>query len=627
MRCALVALLAAGLVACSEDEAASQEMRLVSFPSDPGETLLLNEEFTLIFDGVLDPSTVNRHTLSLRGAGGREAAGDWKVVNGTALEFSPAPILERDLTGGGFEPGEQLELILRGFPAPSGLRSLDGRWLIGSQRIHLRVVDRDAPGFMFHDATPNRSSPLKWRQNDPGLPLGRPLEPGEPLVLECLEPIDPSSLDDEYFWIFDERLAVAFPVRLELLRNFDDEQVATTLEPRALLALHLEQSSGRPLEPGTYTLKGGVGAGSRPPTDFRGGTVARLPHEGLKVIVGSEEQRDEVALEFVEDQDALPLVLEGSDGTAFWSSDGRVSVRYPAAAGDGSAGRVTLEGRPLEQRDLRATRLDLPAGVVQDLPAEGLVVLRAQGRMELTGRLRRRVEGAAPRPMFERGLGGPKVRQGLSQFLAAAAQEDAPWTVIIAGGDLVIDGVVEVDSPTLLVAGGRVRGGGHVTLDGAAQKQLWILGEGGFDATLDPPRRMPPSRAPGLDMDAPLENPLREPLVYSVVSSPLPRNETPGRWREHEAIGGGTEGEWLVHFAPRELPPGDVVGRSVLVSRPWELPSGACRVVIELRILARPGAGASAGPDGVLDPPAPAGLAMPWDPPFVDRVRLAWSPR
>ena len=49
--------------------------------------------------------------------------------------------------------------------------------------------------------------------------------------------------------------------------------------------------------------------------------------------------------------------------------------------------------------------------------------------------------------------------------------------MLVAGGVLVVDGEIDVSTPLLLVAGGRIRGTGAVR--GAQPTQVFRLGEGG----------------------------------------------------------------------------------------------------------------------------------------------------
>src|SRR5690606_15277391 len=154
-----------------------------------------------------------------------------------------------------------------------------------------------------------------------------------------------------------------------------------------------------------------------------------------------------------------PVAVPGVDGTAQWAGDGLVRVRLPAAAGDGGAGRVELNGA-VEDSDVHAVSLHVPTDATAKLTAEGLVVLRAQGSLVIDGRLERADSGAAALGELE-----PAAGDTLSIWLARAGELGAGWTVLVAGGDLVVRGELEVDGPLLLVAGGmlRIPASGRVT--------------------------------------------------------------------------------------------------------------------------------------------------------------------
>jgi len=577
----------------------------------------LNDELALIFDAPLDPESVSGRSVQLRGEDGRRVEGRWRV-DGRKLEFSPAPVLAPDLSDGGFRPGETLDLVVVGFPSPAALRSDDGRWLEDSKRLRYQVIPAGAGqvGFLFDDATPSRGKPLEGSPLDPGFPLGPALKPGAPLVLRCAEPINPASLDASALRLTtsDDRPMSETNIRLELLQNFDDEQLDGVEQSNALLAVHFEPE----LPPADYRLYEVSQRGAL--TDFRDNPVSWSLRMGLPFRVGGQVDTSDYSLDFVDDVVAVPLAVEGADGTAHWANDGRVRVHYPAAAGDGRDGGFVLDGTPLATEDLHTTSLRLDAGVEQVLPASGLVILRAQGRIELSGRLvRRGDEGRAIPNMFDALPEAQVPERTLSEFLESAREQDPDWTVIVAGGDLVLDGTLELDGPLLLVCGGRLRGRRLPELTGSGARQLWVLGDGGFDLEVNMGRDERDRPAP-LVLDEPTRNLLRTPLVFCAVSSPLPLRIEPERWREPEAIGrghrgpSGPHGDWAVHFLPRVLEL-DPIPRAALARTPWEVGESTCRVVLELTL--QP---ARVRPDGTLDPER-------WDPPFIDRVRLVWAPR
>jgi hypothetical protein len=292
------------------------------------------------------------------------------------------------------------------------------------------------------------------------------------------------------------------------------------------------------------------------------------------------------------------------DGTAFWDESGRVELRYPAAAGDGRDGAVVLAG--VEARpDVHATGLTLAANTTCNLaPGPGLRILRAQGRMVLSGSLQRggTPEGSAARAdMKLRAEDHEPGRTALTHWLEEQISSDPDWTVIIAGGDLVIDGTLKVDTPLLLVAGGQIRAIGTGSVS-ALKDQTWLLGGGGGWSLY-----LTASPAELLFIDAPLRNELRLPLRYAVVSQPVPNTDRISRWISVEADGRprrGHEsawGSWSVRYLSADHPS---LEAAATVDHPDLLPQvQPVKIWIELEV--RPG--------------------PLWEPPFVDYVLLRWE--
>jgi hypothetical protein len=195
--------------------------------------------------------------------------------------------------------------------------------------------------------------------------------------------------------------------------------------------------------------------------------------------------------------------------------------------------------------------------------------------------------------------------QTLTEWLAAAESDDLVWTVLIAGGDLVIEGEVSVNTPLLLCAGGVVRVSGAVR---GEKGQVFLLREGG-GLSIDPP----PAPAPSfLKLDPPVgRNPLRVPLRLAVMSQPIPETGRVSRWWPAEA-GGSRDGEqhkyngsWSVRYlseSPSE--PGaassvEAVDSPLAFDRPTSLQ-------VRIELILQPGGA--------------------WDPPFVDFVHLSLDP-
>ncbi|MBJ76304.1 MAG: hypothetical protein CMJ98_04725 [Planctomycetes bacterium] len=569
---------------------AVEAVRLESIRPVEGEGVYLNEEIVLTFSQAIDPSSVASTSLRIVDDAGREAEGRWEVV-GRQARFAPRPVLSGTLTDGGYLPGTVYSVDLGGFPRLDGLRGLKGEPLDRSWRWSFSTaeVGPGRRGFVFDDASPGTGAHVS-------LSNARPLHPGEALVLECNEPLDPSSLREEEFRI--ERVesgAAAFTCRVKarFLANHP-EGSRGPLEPCAVI----EFMPTERLEPGSYLLLGsGVTL-----TDYGGNPVwpaglGRQPHAfGVRRPppsgAGELESQAHYQLSFLDRTEFLSVAVPGTDGLAHWSDGGVLSVRFPKAAGEGAHGALDLRG--LEDRhDLQATTLSVAKGAQVDLGAgPGLRVLRAQGRVHIAGHLGRRISQTdEPRP-------GPAIPghpyvdgESLSQWLERARAEDWPWTVLIAGGDLVIDGDLVVNTPLLLVAGGWIRVEGRVD---QPPGQLWLLSEGGGL------RMDPTATVPDLVIEAPDGNPLKQTLHLAAVSAPLPARVISYRWLEPLVGGRQGAGRYEVSYLPATGP----VERGRAVKHPRLLEGeGPVRVLLELFVT-----------------PGPL-----WDPPSLDFVTLRWA--
>ncbi|MEL6904175.1 MAG: Ig-like domain-containing protein [Planctomycetota bacterium] len=622
------------------DRPSAGALDLVSIAPEPGAQLALNGEVRITFDATLDPTTVTDDSVRLVDLDtGARARGEWRI-DGRMLRFVPDGVTQRDLSDGAFRPGARLRVELGGFPRVSALRDVDGRVLRSPLVAEYAVVPASAES-PFVDASPGYSAPLRLRRADPGAPEASALGHDEPLLIACDEPLDPRSLDPERFELVriddaggggptdpggaePERVAVR---ALQLVQNAPPSSEGTSALLRVV--------PGRPFDvrewagPFPYELQLAPGRTDPGLRDFSGGVPPWRPIRFLVARFGdavAPESADSYSFEFDDPSDFAPLADSTVEGTAHWGRSGRVEVRFPRAAGDGRDGEVVLGGGTLADEDVHATRLTVPAGEEVVLAGEGLVVLRAQGRLDLDGRVVRRLPEGVDAPAMWNAVEVRTRRAAadaatLTDWLAEARSTGVPWTVFVAGGDVVIGGDVDLDTPLLIVAGGRVRGR---VPPRTASGQLWVLGLGGFEGRGRGPRASNP--APPLVLDPPIVNPLRSPLTLVAYSSPVPKAATPRRWRRPEVVSrDGAHGAVDIGFVAAELPrvdlPGDEgargawlqdAGQAIRFPEPMGVvggttpsPGARVRLRIELRVL-----------------PAPAAL---WDPPFVDRVHLAWT--
>jgi hypothetical protein len=307
-------------------------------------------------------------------------------------------------------------------------------------------------------------------------------------------------------------------------------------------------------------------------------------------------------LDFMDARMRSPAAVPGADGTASWGQAGVVSVELPSAVGDGSDGAVELQER-FGGNWIQATSLQQAPEARTELTGSGTIVLRSQGRLELGGVLRREIEGLPWELRREELHERWRVRyaelgafKSLDDWLAATEDRAAsvPWTVLLAGGDLVITGAVEVNGPLLLVAGGRIRITGVVS----SSEDVFKIGEGG-GGTL-----RPNLRALDLPLEPLLTNPLVVPLTFSVLSAPI---RPPGgvvSWRPAIVKGRAGAGRYVIRYLGQR----EVGSREIELTGPVDDPTllvEADAVIVRIDLTVEPG--------------------PVWDPPRIDRIALEWS--
>lgn len=581
----------------------------------------LNERLVLHFSEPLDPDSVHTRSVRVVADDGSVARGRW-IVNADRLEFVPAPVLARDRSDGGYRPGAEHSIELAGFPRVDGLRGESGSLLPESLRWTFRTVDlADAQrGPVFEDSSPTLAYPVILRT-----PMIRPLEP---IQLHCEEPLDPSTVDSADFELLprlsfellgrtrgDAIAMVARLVRNEERQPYRTDAAIIELVPR-----------DRRLAPGEYGLSVKRDAKLR---DF-GGHPTRVLNANfradslfVRVQAGARAADERIGRHVESFLDTRHRSLDphgGSDGTALWSGNGRVEVRWPAAAGDGSAGAVELEGAVLTT-DVHAARLHLASDATAEIEnPRGLVVLRSQGRFEIDGDL---VRGSvAVRPSAEESAqrlcaleewlahARSTARPGeWSTALAELAARDIDATVLIAGGDLVLKGNVRSESPLILVAGGLVR----VSNAGQIRAPLLLFADAGspkLDYTELVDGRassVGADRFPWI-LDTPRDNPLVRPLRFSVWSTSIPGDgEQAARWMSEPLVSSHHGHGWanVTYLGEHRRDAGERP-RTAFVEDPAALVDcPTVRLLIELDLF--PGTA--------------------WDPPWVDDVSLEFEPR
>ena len=581
-------LLAAGLGACREGGSVEDVQFVVDgvWPRE-GSGVFLNEAIVVHFsDDVERTSVTNASFVVRRARDGRPAKGRLSV-DGPKVRFDPRIPLSRSLEDAGLLPGTLYEVHVRGYPHLDGVRSVRGTPLSASTQWEFETAARtEPPRQLFDDRTPAFGAPITMQSTITA--------PDEALRLECAEPLDPTTLEDDDFTLHlvtDAGPVEEIPVWLRLLSN---EHPAGSQAGRAVIEVRPRKT----LIAGTYLLRPSATLRLR---DFAGNQVwlPPTPSSAQGFVVEVQESEGDatiqsMSLDFLDTSVRSPIGVPGVDGTATWDGDGTVRLRIPAACGDGDQGSVSLTGE-VGQTDLHSVRLSVPPDSEATLTSPGLIVLRSQGAMTIQGTLTRLGNG-------EESFDDPR-GLNLSQWLERASLEERAWTVLVAGGDLILEGSIQMDGPLALVAGGRIRIVGEVAIPAG---MLWLVGEGGglsVDSQASRPR---------LELDEPIINRLVEPLNFAVLSAPLPPWGGVERWLGADASGRSGSGGWELAFLPEDIEMDGIRARAETFlpqTDPRLLPSkSGLRLLIEVR----------------AEPPASKGGSR-WVAPAVDSALLRWE--
>lgn len=610
-------LAVCGLAAsCAPDTPAPLEC--LALQPNPGEAVFLNEELALFFSDELDPASALGGGVRLIDERGVVQTMDLSVER-QRLRLLPAYPLGSGLNDGTFRPGATYRLELLGFPHPNALRARDGRPLSGSLEWTLRAADPTRREQLFSDPDLGQFDLLVLERDR----LGE----DEELALLSSEPLDPRSFPDGPSGLelqapgMGEEPPLRLPLRGVLTRNDVDgarielwplsptgDGLPVSLEPRPYFLAHSDPSQLTL----PWTDLGGHPARLLP-------TPANLPIEVTSRSSGTE--RRSLAFEFGGDEELSPELperlpqgwaLDGPVDGAGVRQSGGLGVRFPRSAGSGREGEVRLsEAHADLPARIEAWRLTLEPEASGRFASDGLVIWRAQGRLQLSGDLRRRVQPSDLQPLevesdesWQARLAladparlavAPEFTAGasLTRFLLEAEAEDPPWTVLIAGGDLWVEGDLDLDGPLLIVAGGRVRVTGELRAS-----EIW---------SSEPLPGVVPARQLPLRLEPPVTNPLAGPVLYALTSSWLPAPPDGGRWSGARVASHNGQGRVWVDYQGQS-------GRGTQVAEygPVDDPRfladfDRLRFTVWLEL----------SPTG----PRPE----PWDPPYLDRLDLLWQ--
>ena len=549
--------------------------------------MYLNEAIVVHFSSDIERTSVTGASFVVRRVGDARPARGLLSVDGPRVRFDPAVPLSRSLEDAGLLPGTSYEVIIRGYPHLDGVRSTDGEPLSRTTRWSFETAAiTSPPSQLFDDLTPAFGAQLRLSS--------ALVSADEALHLVCDEPLDPTTLLDSDFTlnlVTGDGSTEVTPVWLRLLEN---EHPSGARAGRAVIEVRPRNS----LSAGTYLLRPVPDLHLR---DFAGNHVwlPPIPSSAQGFVlevgeVGAELITQSLELDFLDTSLRSPIGVPDCDGTATWSGDGTVRLRIPAACGSGLDGELSLTEN-FDSTDVNSLRLEIPSGERVELTAGGTVVLRSQGSLRINGVLERRGNSAA---VFDDPR-GPTV----SQWLERAQLAEREWTVLVAGGDIIVSGSLLMDGPVALVAGGRIRIVGEVE---APAGRLWIVGEGG-GLSVDSL-----ASHPSLRIDEPLNNPLAGPLNFAVLSSPLPPWGGVDRWLGASGSGRDGVGDWKLKFVPQDI---DITGAQAS----WESfdPKGDPRLLPAksgLRLLIE-----------VSARPPESSAVEPWVSPVVDRAELRWE--
>lgn len=604
------------LGACAPEGPAPLEC--LALRPDPGEAMFLNEELALFFSDELEPASALGGGVRIVDEAGAVLALDLSV-DLHRLYLRPAYPLGQGLDDGTFRPGETYRLQVLGFPHPNALRARDGRPLRSSLEWPLRVADPVRGEVLFSDPDLGPFDLLALERDR----LGE----DEELVLLSSEPLDPRSFPDGPSGLELQAPGAGAepPLRLPLrgvLTQNGVEGARVELWPLSPAGDGLPIS----LEPRRYFLAHSDPTRLTLPWTDLGGNPARLlvAPANLPIEVASNSggaERRSLAFEFGGDEeltpelpDRMPLAWTGRgpvDGSAA-RRPGHLGLRFPKAAGAGVDGEVVLEGVESElPARIEAWRLTQSDGARGQFSERGLVLWRSQGRLQLSGDLRRRVQPSDLQPLEvesneswqarlaladpARLAPAPEFRAGtsLTRFLEEAEADDPPWTVLIAGGDLWIEGDLDLDGPLLIVAGGRVRITGEVRAS-----EIW---------SSEPLPGVVPARALPLWLDPPDFNPLAGPVLYAISSSWLPAPPDGGRWSGAGVAAHFGHGRVWVEYQGQSGRGTQVVEFGPVDDPRFLADYERLRFTVWLELSA---AGAR---------------REPWDPPYLDRLDLLWQ--
>jgi hypothetical protein len=412
--------------------------------------VLLNDALTVYFSAPVQPLSITSDSVTLVDEAGHLVPGSLDIGSNW-VTFLPIAPLTPTLDDGSFRPGASYQLLLAGSPRPDAIRSADGRRLLTTRALPVRIAGRD-------EAPPGLPAPLRPPPTGADLPfllaatdpqfLQIPADSPR-LQLHFTLPVLPQSAVPAAFDVLLlSELAPLVPRSVRVLTSRLDRFPGSTVE------VDLGVRPRRADDRGTVALRVGdavsitVKQGPQALRDLSGASVLPAPHQFWGVVAGE----DVALVEWPHADDGF----EVDDGLVpgFEARRGSIRPRVREEAGDGSLGVfqpradvVLRPGVPFDRGDgtvvvstgneFRFQAIDIPPGVQVILDAgPGAIRLRSLAAVRIRGSLVVRAPGV-PLPVLP------------GQLLPVRELIENVPACIVAAGDIHVLGSVRAEAPAL----------------------------------------------------------------------------------------------------------------------------------------------------------------------------------
>lgn len=456
-RAPLAGFLVLGLLAgCAEEP---RWLRVERSDPPQGGMVAVNQPVTVFLSEPVDAFSVGSASVRVVDENGHAVAGDLECGS-RSIRFVPRPPVTPALRDGSFAPGRTYRLELAGMPTSFALRSRSGRALQQAFGLTFRVPSDPSEQGLPTPFLPVDfgAAPLRLDVVSSGLP--RIAVDSRTLELRFDQPLLPASASPASFRIWRLRPGAAGPEELQPSRAvIVPEALPGALHRGAAVRLHFDTLADLSVADVLYL---GLADGPTALRDYRDRPIEPLPLPvPIKVDPGDRVRTS--------DLDVADLDLRRRPGTpiGFEVRGGRIVARSVVEAGDGHLGPllvtedlVVRAGAPLRLADGRSvevgrepldfTSIEVAPGAELriETPADGGLSLRVLGDVRISGRL----SLAGPRrPVPWRSGDAPPVD----------ALERAVGLVLVAGGDVRVDGAASIVAPSdgvgcpiAMVAGG-----------------------------------------------------------------------------------------------------------------------------------------------------------------------------